>query len=266
VQGSNVLEGRVALVTGAASGIGRATAIAMGAAGASVAVCDVSDAIRATAEDIVAAGGQATSLACDVSDPEQVRGLIPGVVEAFGRLDILVNNAGVASGSERLHETSIEEWDRTIAVNLRGPFLCAKFAIPLLLTSDAASIVNIASTYGLIGAPLSAAYCASKGGVVNLTRQLAVDYGSDGLRVNAICPGYTDTDMGGHRARMSTEAAAAALAQRETNAARQPLGRQASPDEIARVAVFLSSDASSFMTGSIVTVDGGCTATFNYGD
>ena len=127
------------------------------------------------------------------------------------------------------------------------------------------AIINIASTYGLIGAPLAPAYCASKGALVNLTRQLAVDYGAERIRVNAICPGYVDTDMGGYRANLPSDQAAAANARREAGAARQPLGRQAQAAEIARVAVFLASEASSFMTGSIVAVDGGCTATFNHG-
>ena len=126
-------------------------------------------------------------------------------------------------------------------------------------------MINIASTYGLIGAPLAPSYCASKGGVVNLTRQLAVDYGRDGLRVNAICPGYIDTDMGGRRGALPPAERAAAEARREANAALQPIGRQGQAQEVARVATFLASDEASFVTGSIVTVDGGCTATFRHG-
>jgi NAD(P)-dependent dehydrogenase (short-subunit alcohol dehydrogenase family) len=126
-------------------------------------------------------------------------------------------------------------------------------------------MVNIASTYGIIGAPLAPSYCASKGGIINLTRQLAVDYSTDGLRVNAICPGYIDTDMGGRRAALPATERATAEARREANAALQPIGRQAQAREVARVATFLASEDASFMTGSIVTVDGGCTATFRYG-
>jgi NAD(P)-dependent dehydrogenase (short-subunit alcohol dehydrogenase family) len=126
-------------------------------------------------------------------------------------------------------------------------------------------MINVASTYGIIGAPLAPSYCASKGGIVNLTRQLAVDYGPDGLRVNAICPGYTDTDMGGRRGSLPPAERAAAEARREADAALQPIGRQAQAQEVARVATFLASDEASFMTGSIVTVDGGCTATFRHG-
>jgi NAD(P)-dependent dehydrogenase (short-subunit alcohol dehydrogenase family) len=260
------LSDRVSIVTGAASGIGRAIALAMGAAGARVVVSDVQrEGGEATAKAIRDAGGEAIFKACDVSEAEQVSELIAATLEHFGRLDVLVNNAGISGGAKSLHELSLETWDRVIAVNLRGPFLCAKSAIPHLIAGGGGAIINIASTYGLIGAPLAPAYCASKGGLVNLTRQLAVDYGANKIRVNAICPGYVDTDMGGHRASLPPQQAAAAHARREANAALQPLGRQAQVEEIARVAVFLASDESSFMTGSIVTVDGGCTATFNHG-
>lgn len=258
------MDGRVALVTGASSGIGRATAHALAAAGAQVVVADVEQrAGEDAASAIRAEGGTAQFIACDVSEPEQVRALVAQTVAAFGHLDILINNAGVSGGAQRLHEMEVEAWDRVIAVNLRGPFLCARYALPHLMDRRGV-MVNVASTYGLIGAPQAPAYCASKGGVVNLTRQLAVDYGPSGVRVNAVCPGYIDTDMGGQRGRLTPQQAAAALARREGNAARQPLGRQAHVDEVARVVVFLASDASSFMTGSIVTVDGGCTSTFNY--
>lgn len=259
------LQGQVSIVTGSAGGIGRAIALAMSQVGAKVIVSDVRSAeAEATVNLIRDAGGEAAFVACDVSSDEQVRHLVDATRDHFGRLDVLVNNAGISGGSRLAHETDLETWDRVIAVNLRGPFLCARHALPHLMASKGA-IVNIASTYGLIGAPLAGAYCASKGGLVNLTRQLAVDYGPRGVRVNAICPGYVDTDMGGHRASLPPAESVAANARREASAARQPLGRQAQASEIARVAVFLASRESSFMTGSIVTVDGGCTATFNHG-
>lgn len=264
--GAGSLSGRVAVVTGAAGGIGRAVALAAAAAGARVVVADVQpEAGEATAQAVRQGGGEAIFVACDVSDAAEVSDLVGAALARFGRLDVLVSNAGIGGEAMPAHELSVEDWDRVMAVNLRGPFLCAKYALPHLIANGGA-IVNVASTYGLIGAPLAAAYCASKGGVVNLTRQLAVDYGPRGVRVNAVCPGYVDTDMGGRRARLAPEQAEAALARREANAARQPLGRQARAGEIARVVVFLASDAASFMTGSIVTVDGGCTATFNHGD
>ena len=258
------LSGKVAVVTGAAGGIGAATARAMAADGARVVVADVK-AGDATVEQITALGGEAVSIDCDVADPDQVTALVAGTVGHFGALDVLVNNAGISGGSSLAHELDVEVWLRVLAVNLTGPFLCVRAAMPHLLASGAGRIVNVASTYGVIGAPMAPAYCASKGGVVNFTRQLAVDYSGRGIRVNAICPGYIDTDMGGGRAALGPEAAARANARREAAAALQPIGRQAQADEVARVAVFLACDDSSFMTGSIVTVDGGCTTTFNHG-
>lgn len=259
-------EKKVAIITGASSGIGWAVARRAARQGWRVVVAArraarLTDLVRRIQAD----GGQALAVTADLSDPTDQARLLAAAIAAYGRLDVLVNNAGIAGSSGRVHELDPESWDRTMAVNLRGPFLCAKYALPHLMAAGGGSIVNVASTYGLIGAPLAAAYCASKAGLINLTRQLAVDYGPERVRVNAVCPGYIDTDMGGGRARLEPALREAAQARRETNAARQPLGRQAQPEEVARVVVFLASSAASFMTGSIVTVDGGCTATFNYG-
>ena len=257
------LADKTAIVTGSAGGIGRAIAVAMAAAGARVVVTDVQPGDD-TVQAITGAGGEAVFLPCDVSDATQVKALVDGTVERFGSLDVLVNNAGIAGGNGSAHELDLADWDRALAVNLTGPFLCVHFALPHLLASGAGRIVNIASTYGLIGAPEAPAYCATKGGLVNLTRQLAVDYSGQGIRVNAICPGYIDTDMGGYRAALGGAASLEARERREAAAAQQPIGRQAQAEEVASVAVFLASDASSFMTGSIVTVDGGCTTTFRH--
>lgn len=258
------LSGRVAIVTGAANGIGAASALALAAEGVRVVVADVvpGDGTVAAVRD---AGGEAIAVQCDVADPDQVAAMVDAAVQQLGGLDVLVNNAGVGGGSSPLHELDLDDWNRTLAVNLTGPFLCTRAAMPHLLASGRGRVINIASTYGLIGAPLAPAYCATKGAIVNLTRQLAVDYSGRGIRVNAICPGYIDTDLGGHRAAMSSDEAAAAHERREAAAARQPIGRQAQTDEVASVVVFLAGDDSSFMTGSIVTVDGGCTTTFNHG-
>jgi NAD(P)-dependent dehydrogenase (short-subunit alcohol dehydrogenase family) len=259
------LNDRVVLLTGGATGIGRAIALDMAAAGATVAIGDTNtEGGQKTADDITAAGGRSSFRPCDVADAEQVAALVDGAVTEFGRLDVLVNDAGISGGSKRLHELDIEAWDRTLAVNLRGTFLCARAAIPHLLRSPHGAIVNIASTYGLIGAPQAASYCASKAGIINLTRQLAVDYSPEGLRINAICPGYIDTDMGGRRGSLPPAERAEAQARRDAAAALQPIGRQAQADEVAKVATFLASDDASFMTGSIVTVDGGCTSTFRH--
>jgi NAD(P)-dependent dehydrogenase (short-subunit alcohol dehydrogenase family) len=261
------MDGKTAIVTGAANGIGRAIARALAGAGANVVVCDVlADDGERTVGEINSAGGTAAFVQADVSDAEQAEELIARAVERFGGLDVLANNAGIGGGMARLHEIEPADFDRVIAVNLRGTFLCSKYAIPHFLAQHDGRIVNTASTYGLIGAPGAPAYCASKGAIINLTRQLAVDYGPDGIRVNAICPGYIDTQLGRRGPRLSREQFIAATAVRERAAAMQPLGRQGQPSEVAEVALFLASDASSFMTGSIVTVDGGCVTTFNYGE
>ncbi|MGH7911561.1 MAG: SDR family NAD(P)-dependent oxidoreductase [Candidatus Dormibacteraceae bacterium] len=261
------LDGRTAVVTGSGNGIGRAIARALAEAGAKVVVSDVLaiDGERTTRE-ITEAGGTATFVEADVSDAEQTSTLIAEAVERCGGLDILVNNAGMGGGQHRLHELEPDAFDRVVAVNLRGTFLCSKFALPHFLAQHRGSIVNIASTYGMVGAPKAVAYCASKGAIINLTRQMAIDYGHDGIRVNAICPGYVDTKLGRRGPTLSPEAFAEATAIRERAAAMQPLGRQAQPAEIAQAARFLVSDAASFMTGAIVPVDGGCTTTFNYGE
>jgi NAD(P)-dependent dehydrogenase (short-subunit alcohol dehydrogenase family) len=261
------LDGKVAIVTGAGNGIGRAIAHRVATLGASVVVCDVlpSDGDR-TVDEITRSGGTATFVSADVSDAQQAERLVASAVAAYGRLDILFNNAGIGGASARLHELDVDDFDAVIKVNLRGTFLCSKYALPHFIDQRDGRIVNTASTYGLIAAPKAAAYCASKAAIINLTRQMAVDYGPDGVRVNAICPGYIDTHLGRRGTRLDADEFAAATAIRERAAARQPLGRQAQPDEVAAVATFLATDAASFMTGSIVPVDGGCTTTFNYGE
>lgn len=261
------IDGKTAIVTGSANGIGRAMAHAFAGAGANVVVSDVlADDGERTVAEITDAGGTAVFVAADVSDAEQAENLIASAVQRFGGLDILANNAGIGGGKLRLHEIEPADFDRVINVNLRGTFLCTKFAIPHFLAQRDGRIVNTASTYGLIGAPNAAAYCASKGAIINLTRQLAVDYSPDGIRVNAICPGYIDTGLGRRGPQLTPDEFDAATAIREKAAQMQPLRRQGQPSEIGQVALFLASDAASFMTGSIVTVDGGCVTTFNYGE
>jgi NAD(P)-dependent dehydrogenase (short-subunit alcohol dehydrogenase family) len=261
------LEGKTAIVTGSGNGIGRAIAHAMAEAGAKIIVSDVlAKDGEQTAKEITDRGGEGLFVSADVSQETDVKKMVDLAAGRFGSIDILVNNAGVGGNFSRAHQTDPAEFDRVISVNLRGTFLCSKFVIPHFLGKSGGCIVNIASTYGLIGAPRLPAYCASKGAIINLTRQLAVDYGPDHIRVNAICPGYVDTGLGRRRATLSEEEVVAATARREKAAGMQPLRRQAQPIEIANVAVFLCSDGASFMTGSIVTVDGGCVTTFNYGE
>jgi NAD(P)-dependent dehydrogenase (short-subunit alcohol dehydrogenase family) len=258
---------KTAIVTGAGNGIGRAIALALAAAGANVVVSDVlADDGARTVDEIASAGGHGLFVQADVSNAADAEQLVERSVAAFGGLDILVNNAGIGGAQQRLHEIDPADFDRVLQVNLLGTFLCSKYALPHFLAQRDGRIVNTASTYGLIAAPKAAAYCASKAGIINLTRQMAVDYGPDGIRVNAICPGYIDTHLGRRGPQLTKEAFAAATAIREKAAGMQPLGRQGQPSEVADVALFLASDASSFMTGAIVTVDGGCVTTFNYGE
>jgi NAD(P)-dependent dehydrogenase (short-subunit alcohol dehydrogenase family) len=260
------MNGQSVIVTGAANGIGAAIARAFAATGAHVLMADVlaEDGER-TVTAITDDGGSAVFVAADVSAAHDVQRLVALAVERFGAVDVRVNNAGVGGSRLPVHELELDDFDRVIAVNLRGTFLCAKYAIPHLLAGDGGRIVNIASTYGIIGAPLSAAYCASKAAIINLTRQMAIDYGPRGLRVNALCPGYIDTGLGRRGPTLTPTEFAAASAVRETAAALQPLGRQGSPAEVAGAAVFLASEAASFITGAILPVDGGCLTTFNYG-
>ena len=246
------LAGKVALVTGGASGIGKATALLLGREGAAVVVHDLKDEGRATAQAIVAAGGRATFVQGDVTRPADCDAAVQRAVTEFGGLDVLVNNAGIIRRASVV-DTTEEEWDRVMAVSVKSVFLFSKAAIPIMARAGGGVIVNTASGWGLDGGKDAASYCASKAAVVNLTRAMALDHADQHIRVNCVCPGDTDTPMLREEARQLGQNVKGFLAR----SAERPLGRMGRPEEIAKVILFLASDASSFVTGAAVVADGG---------
>jgi len=248
------MKDKVAVITGAKSGIGLATARRFAAEGAELVAADVKDASKEVRE-LVEAGGQARFVQADVSSASQVETLVQEALSAYGRVDVLVNIAGIEL-SKKVTDTTDSEWDRLMDINLKGVFLCSRAAIPLMQRQGGGAIVNVASELGLVGGSEIAAYCASKGGVVQLTKAMAIDHAAEGIRVNCVCPGPVATAL--------LEATIAASfnpeEERRSILNKTLLKRLGRPDEIANVILFVASDESSYMTGSVVVVDGGCTA------
>ena len=246
--------GKVAFVTGAASGIGRAAALAFAHEGASVVVADVSEqGNQETARMIEARGGRALAVRCDVTRAADVMAALDKTVEAFGRLDFAFNNAGIEPRKPApTAEYEEEEWNRIIDTNLRSVFLCMKHEIPLILKQGSGAIVNTSSGAGIIGIKGSPAYTAAKHGVIGLTRAAALDYAAQNIRVNAVCPGYIDTAMMGRFTRGTSEGRAKVIAE-------EPVGRMGKPEEIAAAVLWLCSDAAAFMVGHAMVIDGGQT-------
>ena len=248
--------GRVAVVTGASSGIGRATAIALARQGAQVVVADLHEEPRdgdgsPTAEVIAEAGGQSTFVRCDVSRGADVARVMGAARERFGGVDVLVNNAGVFIRNA-VADVSEDEWDRVMGINLKGYYLASREAIPLMLRRGGGAIVNVGSIHGLIGTGAAATYCASKGAVDNLTRQMAVDYAPKAIRVNSVAPGTIETAMSKP---FRDDPEMLAEYRRRTL-----LPRLGTPADVANAVVFLASDEASFITGHTLVVDGGWTA------
>ena len=244
------LEAKVAIVTGAGSGIGRATALRFAGEGAKLIVADVTGAENDTAKTI---GANAVAVHADVSKSADVRALIDAARSRFGRLDVIFNNAGIEGTQAPTADYSEENFDRVISINLRGVFLGIKYAIPLMLESGGGSIINTASVAGLVGFPGLSAYCASKGGVVQLTKTAALEYAAQNIRVNAICPGVIWTPMVQRLTGEDEEAKAAFVAM-------EPVNRLGTPEDIAAMALYLASDEAAFVTGAALPIDGGFVA------
>ncbi|MCE2488127.1 MAG: SDR family oxidoreductase [Desulfurellaceae bacterium] len=245
---AGLVEGKVALVTGGGSGIGRQACLVFAREGAQVVVCDVAvEGGEETVGQIEQAGGQATFIRADVAQAAEVEALVAKTVETYGRLDCAYNNAGIAGRTARVADDSEQNWERILAINLKGVWLCLKYEIAHMLTQGGGAIVNTASDAGLIGLRRAGAYVASKHGVVGLTKTAALEYAKANIRVNAVCPGPIDTPMLREASERVIDAMATA----------QPNGRLGQPREIAEAAVWLCSDAASFVTGHPMPVDGG---------
>jgi NAD(P)-dependent dehydrogenase (short-subunit alcohol dehydrogenase family) len=247
------LQDKSAIITGGASGIGQATAFLFAREGAAVLVMDRdADGGAAVAETIVERGGEALFVAGDVSNEDDCRRTVRTAADRWGALHLLVNNAGIIRRASVL-ETTESEWDRVMAVNVKSVYLMSRWAIPAMVASGGGAIVNTSSGWGLVGGRNAAAYCASKAAVVNLTRAMALDHAAQGIRVNCVCPGDTDTAM------LQDEARQLGVERAEffREAADRPLGRVGRPEEIAEAILYLASDQAAFVTGAVLTVDGG---------
>lgn len=249
--------GRAVLITGGNSGIGRAAAVAFAGEGASVMIAARrQDRSAAVVEEITRAGGRAAAVRCDVTRPEDCEAAVEATVRLHGGLDVLFNNAGIIYREKAVPATSVSEWDATFEVNTRGTFLMSKAALSVMIPRGSGVIINNASYFGLVGGRGTAAYSASKGAVVLLTKAMALDHAPDGIRVNCVCAGSVDTPM----LQGEMEEMGGADAVRHLFEEKHPLNRIAAPEEIAGAVLYLASDEAAFVTGTALPVDGGLTA------
>jgi len=247
------LEGKIALVTGASSGIGKATALAFAREGATVVVAARREAeTEQTARQVREAGGQATAVATDVSSEPQVQALIESVIRTYGRLDIAFNNAGIFGAEPPVHEVAADAWDSIMDINLKGTWLCMKHELKAMLPQASGAIVNMSSTAGITGWSAAPLYAASKFGVIGLTKSAALQYASSGIRINAVCPAFTRIES------IDSMVERAPAADRRMKAS-IPLGRLGTMEEVAEAVLWLASDASSFCVGHALVLDGGQT-------
>ncbi len=250
---SGRLHGKVALITGGASGIGQATAERFAREGAAVAVIDIAqEAGETVAASIAETGSEALFIRCDVTKLAECEAAVGKIADRWSRLDVLFNNAGVTRRASALGTTE-EEWNWVMAVNVTSVFLMSKAALPVMIATGGGAIVNTASGWGLVGGRNAVSYCASKGAVVQLTRAMAIDHGPDGIRVNAVCPGDTDTPMLANEAQQLGQSHQQILAE----SVDRPLQRVGRPEEIADAVLYLASEQASFVTGTTLVVDGG---------
>jgi NAD(P)-dependent dehydrogenase (short-subunit alcohol dehydrogenase family) len=247
------LVGKKAIITGGASGIGRAAALLFAGAGAAVVIADINDqGGEAVVKKIHAGGGEGIYVHCDVTKAEDCQRTVQKTINSFGGVDILFNNAGIVQRASVI-DTTEEQWERVMAVNVKSIFLMSKYTIPHMVQAGGGVILNTSSGWGLVGGRDAVSYCASKAAVVNLTRAMALDHGAQNIRVNCICPGDTDTPMLRVEARQLGENEKTFL----DDAADRPLQRIGTPQDIAQAALYLCSDAASYVTGSTLVVDGG---------
>ncbi len=252
---TGILDGKVVVITGAGSGIGRAIAQGLASEGARIAAADVVvESGQKTVDLIKDAGGEAIFIKCDVSHAEEIEELINNVVRHYGRLDCAVNNAGIAGVQATTVDYPLEVWQQVISINLTAPWLCMKYEIAQMLKQGKGAIVNIASILGVTGTALAGAYVAAKHGLIGATKTAALEYATQGIRINAVCPGYIETPM------LENSEVGTNPQIRQAVASLHPIGRMGKPEEIAAMVLWLCTDAASFVTGATMLVDGGYTA------